>query len=199
MATPAGARDAGIDTGWILSKLARPAPMQTNFVETRSSKLLKSPLRIYGQYARPDDTTLVRAVRAPYEETTTIRGTQATITRAGHGARTFSLTRVPELASMKSSFGALLSGDQSRLQQDFALSTTGTREHWRMVMTPKSAVVAKQLKAITLYGRGAELRCIETQPANAAQPLQRTLLASAATAVNASTPDSALETLCRGD
>jgi len=195
---PAGARDAGIDSGWILSKLARPAPMKTNFVETRSSKLLKSPLRIYGEYGRPDNDTLVRTVRAPYVETTTIRGTQATIARAGHGARTFSLTRVPELASMQASFGALLRGDQAQLQQGFALATTGTREHWRMGMTPKSATLARQLKAITLYGRGAELRCIETQPADARQPLQRTLLASAAMAVSASTPDAALETLCHG-
>ena len=34
-----------IDSGWILAQLARPAPMQTAFVELRDSPLLKAPLR----------------------------------------------------------------------------------------------------------------------------------------------------------
>ena len=84
-ATPASA----IDAGWILSKLARPAPTHTDFVELRGSKLLKAPLRIEGQYSRPADDTLVRAVHAPYVETTTIRNGEAKIERNGK-VRTFS-------------------------------------------------------------------------------------------------------------
>ena len=48
-------------------------------------------LRIAGEYARPDDATLVRSVRTPYVEVTTIRGGQATIARGGK-SRTFSLS-----------------------------------------------------------------------------------------------------------
>ena len=70
-----------IDSGWILAQLARPAPMSTAFVELRDSPLLKAPLRIGGEYRRPDDATLVREVRSPYAETTTIRAGQATIVR----------------------------------------------------------------------------------------------------------------------
>ena len=56
--------------------------MRTSFVEVRSSRLLKNPLRLYGEYRRPGNDTLVRAVQAPYAETTTIRGDQATIVRS---------------------------------------------------------------------------------------------------------------------
>src|SRR3546814_1819513 len=62
---------APIDSDWVLKILARPAPMRTNFVELRASRLLKEPLRLSGEYQRPDEDTLVRQVRVPYVETTT--------------------------------------------------------------------------------------------------------------------------------
>ena len=55
---------SAVDASWILARLARPAPTRTDFVELRGSPLLKAPLRIEGEYRRPDDDTLVRAVRA---------------------------------------------------------------------------------------------------------------------------------------
>src|SRR3546814_1783617 len=45
---------ASIDSDWVLKILARPAPMRTNFVELRASRLLKEPLRLSGEYQRPD-------------------------------------------------------------------------------------------------------------------------------------------------
>ena len=40
---------AGVDAGWILRTLARPAPMRTEFMELRGSPLLKAPLRLQGE------------------------------------------------------------------------------------------------------------------------------------------------------
>jgi hypothetical protein len=196
MALPCTAADGGaVDSGWILQKLARPVPARTPFVELRGSALLKAPLRVEGEYRRPDATTLVREVRAPYAETTTIADGQATIAREGRSPRRFSLSRAPELATLQASFGALLAGDSATLERHYRLQPQGSRERWTLVMTPRDASVARQLSAITLYGQGAELRCIETAPA--AGELQRTLLAGAARdAATAQTAD-ALQTLCR--
>ncbi len=195
-APQAEAAPQGVDAGWIVSKLARPAPMHTSFVEVRSSKLLKAPLRIAGEYLRPDADTLVRRVRTPYVETTTIRDGQATIERGGK-ARSYSLARVPELASLQSSFGAVLDGDSDALTRDFRLEAQGTRQRWSLALTPKDADLAERVQRIVLYGRGAELRCIETLPAEGDQ-VQRTLLATAARAVDAGTDAVALATLCHG-
>jgi hypothetical protein len=205
IALPAAAQSAAetpvaesgrVDSGWIVSKLARPAPMRTSFVEVRSSKLLKAPLRIAGEYLRPDEATLVRQVRAPYAETTTIRDGQAAIERRGQQRR-YSLARVPELAGLQSSFGALLNGDRAALERDFRLEAQGTRARWTLTLLPKNAALAGQVQRLALYGRGAELRCIETVPAKGDQ-LQRTLLASAARAVGAEDDAAALVALCRG-
>jgi len=182
---------------WVLQKLARPAPMRTSFVEVRDSKMLKSPLRISGEYARPDDDTLVREVRAPYAETTTIRAGEATIARAGRAPRTFSLSRVPELAGLQASFGALLSGDARAMEDAYRIETHGTRQHWRMTLLPKDTALAAKVRDIALHGRGAELRCIETQPVKG--DMQRTLLAGAARAAEGVVDADALRALCTGD
>jgi Outer membrane lipoprotein carrier protein LolA-like len=185
---------------WILRALARPAPMRTDFVEVRDSPMLKSPLRLSGEYRRPDERTLVRDVRAPYREITTIVSStagagQASIARDGKPARTFSLSRAPELASLQNSFGALLAGDRVGLERAYRLTASGTTQRWTLALAPKDAALAARLRQIVLYGQGAELRCIETQPSKG--PLQRTLLASAALAVKPASDAKALETLCR--
>lgn len=185
---------------WILRALARPAPMRTDFVELRASAMLKEPLRLSGEYRRPDERTLVREVCAPYRETTTIVSSnsgagQATIARDGKSPRTFSLARAPELASLQSSFGALLAGDRAGLERAYRLAPAGTAQRWTLTLTPKDAALAARVRSIALYGQGAELRCIETQPSKG--PLQRTLLASAALAAKPQSDANALEALCR--
>jgi outer membrane lipoprotein carrier protein LolA len=186
-----------VDSDWILSHLARPAPMHTAFVELRDSKLLKAPLRIQGEYRRPSNDTLVRDVRAPYVETTTIRAGTVSIARAGKSPRTFSLARVPELAGMQASFGALLSGDRQQLQQHYRIASSGTRQHWVLTLTPKDAAFAAKVRDIVLHGRGAELRCIETASTGGSD-VQRTLLAGAARDASTATTSAALAELCHG-
>ena len=196
LALPCAAADgAALDSGWILQKLARPVPARTAFVELRGSALLKAPLRVEGEYRRPDAATLVREVRVPYAETTTIRDGQATIARQGRAARRFALSRAPELATLQASFGALLAGDSATLERHYRLQPQGSRERWTLRMTPKDANVARRLSAITLYGQGAELRCIETAPVSG--ELQRTLLAGAARDAATAQTAEALLALCR--
>ncbi len=197
-----GAANA-VEAGWILDKLARPAPMRTAFVELRESRLLKNPLRLSGEYRRPADDVLVREVRVPYAETTTIVSNkagagEATIERAGKSPRTFSLSRAPELAALQASFGALLSGDRAGLAEHYSIDSDGTRQRWTLTLVPRRAELAAQLRDIVLYGRGAELRCIETRTSEAAEP-QRTLLAGAAHAAARIDNAAAFAALCHGD
>lgn len=185
----------GVAADWILSALARPAPVRTDFVELRGSPLLKAPLRLSGEYRRPDADTLVREVRSPYRETTTLRAGEATIARDGKTPRTFSLSRVPELAGLQSSFGALLAGDRIGIERSYAVTAAGSRERWTLTLAPKDKALATRVRDIVLYGQGAELRCIETRPAKG--DLQRTLLASAALAAKPGSDAKTLEALCR--
>ncbi len=188
---------AAVDPGWILAKLQRPLPASTPFLELRGSRLLKAPLRISGRYLRPDAETLVRDVTSPYQETTTLRGGEARVARAGQQTRRFQLARAPELAALLSSFGALLSGDRLQLERHYTLASTGTTGHWQLLLTPRDAAMAAKTRGIKLHGRGSELRCIETMTP-AGEP-QRTLLAGAARDGGAIAEVQALTELCQGN
>lgn len=187
-----------VDADWVLRTLARPAPMRANFVEFRDSPLLKAPLRLSGEYQRPDDATMVREVRVPYLETTTIRNGEVTIARSGRSPRKFSLSRAPEIAGLPASFGAMISGDHALLEQTYSIEVEGTRRRWTMTLVPKAAALASKLRDINLYGRGVELRCIETRLAKG-KVVHRTLLAGAARDADGLTNGQSLADLCRGE
>lgn len=204
-ADAAPAKVSAVNADWILGRLARPVPITTPFVELRGSSLLKAPLRVEGDYRRPDADTLVREVRTPYRETTTVTGAtggsggEVVVEREQAKPRRFSLSRAPELLALQAGFGALLAGDRARLEKHYRIDAAGARERWSLVLTPRDPVLASKLTSITLLGRGAELRCIETQAPK--QPLQRTLLAGAAQAASklpAKTGPGAFAALCYG-
>jgi len=66
-----------------------------------------------------------------------------------------------------------------------------------MKLVPKAAPLSDKLRDITLYGRGVELRCIETRPVQG--DIQRTLLAGAARVAHETTGIAGLVALCRGE
>ena len=95
------APDAGtaVDAGWILSKLARPAPMRTGFVETARLDAAEGAAahlrRIPPSRRRHAGARSARAVCRDHHD----RASGASHHRARRQApRTFSLSRVPELA-----------------------------------------------------------------------------------------------------
>ncbi|MNG39454.1 hypothetical protein D3C84_1275460 [compost metagenome] len=65
-------------------------------------------------------------------------------------------------------------------------------------MVPRDAALATRVQAIALYGRGSELRCIETRAVGNAPP-QRTLMAGAAVEAAHVADAAALAGLCHGD
>lgn len=164
-------------------------------MELRGSALLKTPLRVSGEYVRPDEATLVRRVQAPYAETTTIRGGTIEIARGGQSPRRFALSRAPELAGLQAGFGALLAGDRAAIERHYAIAAEGSRQAWTMRLTPTDPALAAKLRWIVLHGRGSELHCIETRPVQG--DMQRTLIARAALSATGVDDAAALAALCR--
>ena len=194
---PAGAEQRqpeGVDAAWILERLVRPAPSRTPFVELRYSRLLKTPLRLAGEYRRPAAGTLVREVHSPYRETTTLEGGEAVIEREGRAARRVPLDRAPELAGLGGSFEALLAGEGRALEREFDLRAEGSQARWTLHLVPRDPALRK-LGSIALQGRGSELRCIEATGPGGGEP-QRTLLAGAAVEAHGVDDAQALAALC---
>ena len=119
---------------------------------------------------------------------------KVSIARAGKPPRVFALQRVPELADLQASFGAMLADDLGALEQNYRLQASGSAQRWQLQLTPKAEALARRVRAVTLHGQNAELRCIETQPAKG--DVQRTLLGGAASAAASVRQAAALNGLC---
>ncbi|MDH5833247.1 fatty acyl CoA synthetase [Luteimonas sp. M1R5S59] len=193
---PSAWAQASPDSGAILRALARPVPAATPFVEVRESQMLKAPLRVSGEYRRPDAGTLVREVRAPYAETTTIRDGEAVLARAGKPDRRFPLARAPELAALHGSFGALLAGDAETLRRHYTIDAQGGADRWSLRLVPRDPKLAARLRDLVLHGRGADLHCIENTPVKG--DVQRTLTGVAAEAAIRAGDAADIAALCRG-
>ena len=149
------------DSGWILARLKQPVPAATPFLELRESDLLDEPMRIRGEYRRPDEDTLVRQVTAPYVETTTLKDGRATIEREGRSPRSFSMSRAPELEGLQASFGALLAGDHAALEQHcdrhgIRVFVVGSRGHFDRMAAAALNHTAPVTK-VTILPRGRAL------------------------------------------
>ena len=89
----------------------------------------------------------------------------------------------------------MLSGDRAQLERYYTIDATGTRQAWTLQLVPRDKALLAKVRDIALHGRGAELRCIETQPTKG--DVQRTLLASAARSAHGVVDAPALAALCR--
>ncbi|WP_220480986.1 LolA-related protein [Marilutibacter penaei] len=193
----AASTDAAADIDWVLARIVRPPPAQTPFLELRGSAMLQAPLRVVGEYRRLEGDALVRDVLQPYRETTTITDDEVVIERAGRTARRFPMSRAPELAGLRSGFGALLKGDRATLERHYEVAVDGPRNGWVLTLVPRDAALAARLHEVVLRGRGAELRCIETWPAGG--DAQRSLLAGAVLEAGDAIDAAGLAAVCHGD
>jgi hypothetical protein len=177
--------------------LARTPPTRTVFAEARFSPLLDRPLLVYGQLSWEGGDRLERHVDSPYVETTRIADGEVTMHRSGHATRHFSLDRAPSLKALLDSLVAVLSGDTTRLRTMFhsQLERHGTDSGWSLILTPKSARLARSLGRIGLYGDRDNLHCIMISEAQGTESID--LLGPLAARMPAKPTREALSALCR--
>lgn len=165
-------------------------------MELRESALLARPLRLEGRLQHPDDSTLVRAVEAPYRERTTIHAERVEIVRDGQPPRRFSLERAPELAGLLASFRALLGGDRALLEQHYALALESGAAAWTLALTPRDPRLRERVRRIVLHGPTGDLGCMELAQTDGGGSLL--LLGAKAEAAAQLQDPEALRRLCRG-
>jgi len=196
LAFPLSAWSDDLQLDVLLKSISHTGPSSTPFIEAHFSKLLARPLIVGGklEYLGPDE--LARSIETPYKERTLVRGDQVTVEREGSKTRQFSLQRAPDLKSLLSSFGALLSGNQSGLSQQFEPQLTGSVKDWALTLTPRDAHIAARIHSITVRGNGSEPRCITTLEPNDNVTIML-LGAATETEVSDQIQRSSLETLCQ--
>ncbi|WP_395643391.1 LolA-related protein [Rudaea sp.] len=146
-------------TATLIASLRRAPPADTVYAEVRFLHMLRRPMLLRGQLHYGGAGQLGKRVEVPYRETTTISGSEVSVQREGKVERKFSLERAPELGALLGGFSALLGGDAAALNRDFVVVAMQHNADWRLTLTPRSPVLAKQLKSMTVDGRANEPRC----------------------------------------
>jgi hypothetical protein len=154
---------ADLDVDGLITRLARPAPDSTTFVEIRYSSLLERPLVVSGRLEYRQDGSLVRRVDSPYEEVTELKGENVSVERAGSKPRHFSLNRAPELRGMLASFGAILKGDRQMLDRYFVVTAQGSNARWEITLTPRDDKLRRRLSDIVVNGDDDRPKCFTLQ------------------------------------
>jgi hypothetical protein len=157
-----GAADDTFDLPALMRSLAAIPAAEARFTEVRHLQVLTAPLELRGtlRYARPG--RLERRVQFPYEETLIIEGDAVSVDNPSRGLRrSYALASLPAAYALVESLRATLAGDLAALERHYRLELTGTRDGWRLGLTPRDPGVAALLLQVRLHGAATRLTRIE--------------------------------------
>lgn len=150
---------AVIDAEQILRGIAAAAGAEVRFTETRTSRLLKTPLVSSGVLRYGPAGRLQKDTLQPFRETVVIDGLQVTIERDG------AQTVVPLVAGstpaiLVQALRAVLGGQAQELQAHYRIAADGSPDNWSLELQPRSEDSPVRLR---LTGSGADVRDIEVR------------------------------------
>ena len=140
--------------------------MSTPFVQVSYRGVLVHPLVVSGTLRWLGGDRMQRDIEKPFKETANIGDGELSVQRGSGEVHRMPLARAPQASAMLAGFRALLGGDVSALQQDFALSAQGGTAHWVITLAPRTDQIKRQLASIVIDGRGHESRCLTVTNAN---------------------------------
>jgi len=141
----------------LFERLGRVEGLRARYREQKRITLLKQPLRSEGViwFARPD--LLLRSTEQPEPSTLLIEGTKLELADAS-GTRRIDTQASPVLRQFVLSFVYVLSGDQAALAGIYVLRFERVASGgWRLLLTPKQAELARVVKQIEVFGKGASV------------------------------------------
>ena len=150
----------------LLSGMAKTPPVSTPFVQVSYRGVLVRPLVVSGTLRWLGGDRMQRDIEKPFKETANIGDGELSVQRGSGEVHRMPLARAPQAGAMLAGFRALLGGDVSALQQDFALSAQGGTAHWVITLAPRTGQLKRQLASIVIDGREHEPRCLTVTNAN---------------------------------
>jgi hypothetical protein len=145
----------------LMASLAAGGDSSVEFVETRHSSALRTPLVTRGELRYAPPARLERRVRVPVEERYLVDGDRVTIERKGGTPRTVSLAAQPALGAFLESIRATLRGDLATLRRFHRVELEGEPAGWTLVLLPSDPEMAELVSVIRISGSGGRLAAME--------------------------------------
>ena len=136
-----------------LQALLNQKSQRIPFLESRSIKSLKEPMKSRGylEFFPPD--TLIKTVESPSPVTYPLSSREIRLTDGGTGeSHSLRPDDIPELAYLGSSLTHLLTGDKEGLLSRWHVTVGGTNRRWRMTLIPREKD-ASGLRIVEIAGK----------------------------------------------
>ena len=156
---------AAWDVASLMAVLAQHPTGKVRFTETKTLAVLDAPVVSTGElvYAPPD--RLEKNTLKPKPESMMVERDTLVLERDGR-QRKLNLQQYPEVLPIIEAVRGTLCGNQSLLEQYYALEVDGDPQDWRLTLKPQDKRVQRWIKQITVIGKAGEIARIDTEQAD---------------------------------
>jgi hypothetical protein len=135
------------------------------FVEEHFLAVLDRPVESSGElfYDAPD--RLEKRTLKPKPESLVLERGVMTAHRGRH-TYVLNLSDYPQVVPLIDSIRATLAGDRAALERIFKVTLEGDLQHWKLLLTPSDATIAKSVRQIRIEGERDAIHSVEIQQAD---------------------------------
>ncbi len=156
MATPAWA----FDLAALTSLLAQRKSGEARFSEERFVSGLDGPLRASGTLSFTAPDRFARVTTEPRAESMAVDGNQLVLKRGGR-TRQMALDALPEVTALIEAVRGTLTGNAVTLERHFRITVDGGPAQWTLLLVPRDARLATQVRELKITGMRGDLRVVE--------------------------------------
>ncbi|MGB3394463.1 MAG: outer membrane lipoprotein carrier protein LolA [Stenotrophomonas sp.] len=137
----------------ITASIARPEVLRGQFTQEKQIGGFKNPLRSQGRFVVARRHGVIWTTLKPFPSELVVTA-ERILSRQRDGSTRVELDarQQPALRSVNAVMFALMSGDVQALSGQFNVQATREAQGWRLRLTPKSAMLAKAFRSLTLQG-----------------------------------------------
>lgn len=143
----------------------RPAGV-ARFTESRTSSLLREPIRSEGTLAHGAGGRMEKHTLAPREERLVVEGGTITVQRADGGHYALRLSDQPGVQAMIEGLRGTLAGDLHALQRHYRVELQGSFENWTLFLLPRDALLAELVTDVRIAGSRGDVREVQIREAS---------------------------------
>lgn len=149
----------------LMSLLAQRKHGHVTFVEEHFLAVLDRPVESSGElfYDAPD--RLEKRTVRPKPESLVLEHGLMTAHRGRH-TYVLNLADYPQIVPLIDSIRATLAGDRAALENLFKITLEGDLQHWKLLLVPSEATVARTVKQICIEGDRDAIHSVEIQQAD---------------------------------
>lgn len=166
LALLAGGAHAGAELDRIMAALAAQPGATARFIESRTSALLREPIRAEGTLTHGAGGRLEKHTTAPREERLVVDGATLTIERPERGRYTLRLADQPGVRALVEGLRGTLAGDLGALERNYRVELEGGFERWQLVLLPREAQLAELVTGVRIAGVRGDVRSVEIREAS---------------------------------